>query len=123
MDQKNNLKTKIMRKVYLIWFGRKVLPYIAVEIAAFAAFMYFLGRQVYVAKVMEYATSVLSNNMAHPMVFASFAVNLFLRTHFVVQLSILGAIAMIFFLFKNIISSAVQLALAKSETKFGIKAF
>lgn len=118
-----DLKTKIMRKVYLIWFGRKVLPYIAVEIAVFAGFMYFLGEQVYVAKVMEYATSVFSNNMAHPTVFASFAADLFLRTRLGVQLSVLGALAMIFFLFRNIIGAAVQLALAKGETELSNKTF
>ena len=111
-----DLKTKIMRRVYFIWFGRKILPYIAIEIAAFAGFVYFLGEQVYAARVMEYAATVFSNNMAHPTVFASFAVDLFLRTRLGVQLSIIGSAAMIFFLFRNIISSAVQLALAK-ETK------
>ncbi|MBI2446725.1 MAG: hypothetical protein HYV51_02810 [Parcubacteria group bacterium] len=116
-----DLKTKIMRRVYFIWFGRKVLPYVISEIAAFAVFMYFLGEQVYVARVMEYATSILSNNMAHPTVFASFAVNLFLRTHLGVQLSIIGSAAMIFFLFRNIISSAIQLALARGETEFDNK--
>ena len=123
MEQKNSLKTKVMRKVYLIWFGRKVLPYIAVEIAAFAGFVYLLGSQVYVARVMEYATSVFSNNMAHPTVFTSFAVDLFLRTRLGVQLSIFGAVATIFFLSRNIIGSAVQLALAKGETELSNKTF
>lgn len=118
-----DLKTKIMRKVYFIWFSRNVLPYVAIEIAAFAGFMYLLGSQVYVAKVMEYTASVLSINMAHPTVFASFIVDLFLRTRIGVQLSILGAVAMIFFLSRNIIGSAVQLALAKSETELSDKAF
>ena len=118
-----DLKTKIMRKVYLIWFGRKVLPYIAFEAAAFAGFIYFFGQQVYVAKVMEYTSSVLTNNMAHPTVFASFAADLFLRTRLGVQLSIIGSMAMIFFVFKNIISSAVQLTLAKGETELGNKTF
>lgn len=117
-----NLKTKIMRRVYLIWFGRKVLPYLVFEVAAFAGFVYFLGEQVYIAKVVEYATSVFSNNMAHPTVFASFMVDLFLRTRFGVQLSIIGAIAMSFFLFRNIIGSTVQLALLK-ETKSNIFTF
>ena len=116
-----DLKTKIMRRVYLIWFGRKVLPYIAVETVAFAGFVYFLGEQVYIARVMEYTTFVLSNNMAHPTVFMSFAVDLFLRTRLGVQLSVLGAMAMVFFLFRNIIGSTVQLALAKNETEFGNK--
>ena len=118
-----NLKTKVMRRVYLIWFGRKVLPYVVVEIAVFAGFMYLLGSQVYVARVMEYAVSIFSNNMTHPTVFASFAVDLFLRTRVGVQLSILGAMAMIFFLYRNIIASAVQLALAKSETELSNRTF
>lgn len=118
-----DLKTKIMRRVYLIWFGRKVLPYVAVQIAAFAVFIYLLGEQVYVAKVVEYASSILFNNMAHPTVFASFAADLFLRTRLGVQLSVIGALAMVFFLFRNVIGAAVQLALAKGETKFGNKTF
>lgn len=117
-----DLKTKIMRKVYLIWFGRKVLPYIVLETAAFAGFVYFLGKQIYVARVMEYATSILSNNMAHPTVFASFTFDLFLRTHFGVQLSIIGALAMVFFLFRTIIGSAAQLLLTR-ETKYNIFTF
>lgn len=111
-----DLKTKIMRRVYLVWFGRKVLPYLILEAAGFIGFTYLLDKQVYAAKVIEYAASVLSNNMAHPMVFVSFAVDLFLRTRFGVQLSIIGSLAMVFFLFRNIFGSAVQLALMK-ETK------
>lgn len=112
-----------MRRVYLIWFGRKVLPYLVLETIGFTGFMYFLGEQVYVAKVLEYSTSVLSANMAHPAVFISFAIDLFLRTRLGVQLSVLGAMAMVFFLLRNIISSAVQLTLTKSETEFGNNAF
>lgn len=118
-----NLKTKVMRRVYLIWFMRSILPYIAIEIAAFTGFIYLVGSQVYVARVAEYMTSVLSNNMAHPTVFASFLVDLFLRTRLGVQLSILGAIATIFFLSRNIIGSIVQLTLAKSETELINKTF
>jgi len=111
-----------MRRVYFIWFGREVLPYFTVEVAAFAGFMYFLGQQIYVAKVLEYSTSVLSGNMAHPFVFLSFALDLFLRTHLGVQLALIGSLIMIAFLFKNIISSAVQLALAK-ETNPNVLTF
>lgn len=111
-----------MRRVYFIWFGREVLPYLALEIAAFAGFMYFLGQQVYVARVLEYSTSVLSNNIGHPFVFLSFALNLFLRTQFGVQISIMGSLTMVFFLFHNLISSAVQLMLAK-ETNPNVLTF
>ncbi len=103
-----------MRRVYGIWFVKKALPYIAVETAAFAGFLYFIGRSVYVAKVLEYGTSVLAGNMAHPAVFVSFAIDLFLRTKLGVQISVLGSLLMIVFLFRNLITSAAQLTLAKS---------
>lgn len=115
MENNQKLKTKIMRNVYFIWFARKVLPYLALEAAAFIGFAYFLGQQVYVARVLEYSTSVLSANMAHPMIFMSFTMNLFLRTRIGVQLSIIGSMAMIFFLFRSVIGSATQLSLIKTK--------
>jgi len=111
----NDLKNKIMRRVYAIWFVKKALPYLAAETAAFAGFMFFLGQQVYVANVLKYSAEVLSGNMAHPLAFVSFAADLFLRTRLGVQISVIGSLAMIFFLFRNVISSAVQLTLAKGE--------
>lgn len=119
---KSKVKNRVMRRVYFIWFGREVLPYLAVEMAIFTGFVYFLGQQVYMARVLEYSTSVLSNNMGHPFVFLSFALNLFLRTQFGVQISIIGSLAMVFFLFRNIISSAVQIMLTK-ETNSNVLTF
>ncbi len=108
-----DLKTKIMRKVYFIWFGRKVLPYIAIETAVFAFFMYLIGHNVYVARVIEYVAPVLAVDIAHPQAFLSFALGIFIKTRFVVQLSVLGSLLMTALLFKNIIASVVQLALSK----------
>lgn len=106
-----------MRKVYLIWFGRKVLPYLLIEILFFAGFLYLIGRQVYVANVIQYASSVLAANMAHPANFVSFALDVFLRTELGVQISVLGALLMVVFVFRDLIASAVQLALTKDETR------
>jgi hypothetical protein len=106
-----------MRRVYGIWFVKKVLPYVAAEAVVFAGFIYFIGRQVYVANVIQYASSVLTVNMAHPANFASFALGVFMRTELGVQISVLGALLMAAFVFRNLIASAVQLALAKNETK------
>lgn len=119
---KSNIKNKIMRRVYFIWFVREVLPYLALEAMVLAGFIYFLGQQVYVARVLEYSTFVLSTNMAHPLVFLSFALKLFLRTRIGVQFSIIGSLTMAFFLFRNIISSTFQLALVK-ETNSNVLTF
>ncbi|OGG39604.1 hypothetical protein A2127_00345 [Candidatus Jorgensenbacteria bacterium GWC1_48_12] len=113
MNEKNNLKTKIMRRVYGIWFVKKVLPYVAAEAAVFIGFLYFIGREVYIANVLQYTTSVLTADMAHPMAFVSFAMDMFIRTELGVQISLLGALLMATFVFRNLITSTVQLALAK----------
>ncbi|GEM_PF-2440786 len=116
MKNKNQLSDRIMRRVYFIWFGKKVLPYLAVETAVFAFFMYLIGHNVYVARVIEYTAQILAVDMAHPQAFLPFAMGIFIRTRFVVQLSVLGSLLMMVLLFKNIIASVVQLAFAK-ETK------
>ncbi|MDO8676232.1 MAG: hypothetical protein Q7K16_01075 [Candidatus Azambacteria bacterium] len=113
---KNQLSDRIMRRVYFIWFSKRVLPYLAAEALLFSAFLYLIGQQVYVARVLEYATSVLTSNIAHPATFASFTMDLFVRTRVGVQISVIGSLVTIFFLFRNLISSAFQLTWAK-ETK------
>src|SRR3972149_5787269 len=113
----SELKNRIMRRVYGIWFVKKVLPYVAAETAVFTGFLYFIGHEVYVANVIKYASSVLTGNMAHPMAFVSFALDIFIHTELVVQVSVLGALLMVSFVFRNLITSAAQFAIAKSETK------
>ena len=115
-----DLKTKIMRRVYFIWFSRKILPYLLVETAVFAFFMYLIGHNVYVAKVMEYAAQILTANMAHPQAFLSFSLDIFVKTRLVVQMAVLGSLLMTALLFKNLIASAIQLALTK-ETKLNTR--
>ena len=114
-----DLKTKIMRRVYGIWFVKRVLPYVAAEAAVFAGFIYFIGREVYVATVIKYASEVLAANMAHPTSFASFALGVFARTELGVQVSVLGALLMVTFVFRNLIASAIQLALARETNPAG----
>ena len=116
IKSKNQLSGRIMRRVYFIWFSKRVLPYLAVEAVLFASFLYLIGQQVYVARVLEYTTSVLASNLAHPTVFASFTADLFIRTRIGVQISVIGSLAATFFFFRNVIGSAFQLATAK-ETK------
>lgn len=119
----NELKNRIMRRVYGIWFVKKVLPYVAAEAAVFTGFLYFIGREVYVANVIQYASSVLAGNMAHPMAFVAFALDIFIHTELAVQISVLGALLMVSFVFRNLIASAAQLALAKGETKVSTHTF
>ena|SRR3989338_1455031 len=113
---KSKLKNKIMRRVYFIWFGREVLPYLAAEVLVFGAFLYMIGQYVYVANVLEYAATVLAKNMAHPLNFLAFSLDIFVRTKIIVQLSVIGSLLASLFLFKNFIKSIVQFKIVAEES-------
>ena len=121
MKHKNQLSGRIMRRVYFIWFSKRVLPYIILEGFVFAIFMYLIGQNVYVAKVMQYAVLALASKFANPLAILSFALDIFIRTRLVVQISVLGSLLMIFFIFKNFVVSIIQLALTKEETNLSAR--
>ncbi len=110
-----------MRRVYFIWFSKRILPHILFEGLVFVAFMYLIGQYVFVAKVMQYASLVLANKSEYPMTLASFAFDIFLRTRPIVQISVLGSIAMFAFISKNFISSIIQFAHTKNETNLSAR--
>ncbi len=111
-EQSRSIKTNIMRRVYLIWFGREVLPYLAAEALVFGVFLHLIGQYVYVANVLQYAATVLAKNMAHPLNFLAFSLDIFVRTKIIVQISVLGSLFAFFFLFKDFIKSVVQFKIA-----------
>ncbi len=113
----NLLCQRIMKRVYFIWFTKKIAPYFLIELALFASFLYLIGHYVFVSKVLQYASQILANNSIDPAVWSAFAWNTFIGTELIVQLSVLGVLAMVVLLFKNFITSFMQLTLAKEETK------
>lgn len=106
-------KTKIMRRVYVIWFSRRVLPYLIMEAAIFGVFAYLIAQNVFVAKVIEYAGLFFGDNSRNPAALISFAFGIFSHTRLIVQTSVLGSLAMVILMFKNFIKSAVQLAILR----------
>lgn len=112
-----------MRRVYLIWFTKKAAPYFLAELALFSGFLYLVGHYVFVSQVLQYASQILANSSINPVVWGSFTIHLFLKTRFIVQLSVLGSLAMIFLLLKNFTSSWAQLVLVKQETKSANQSF
>lgn len=120
MDIKNNnqLCERVMRRVYFIWFVKKAAPYFLAEFSLFVCFAYLIGSNVFVSRVLQYASSVLANNSVDPFVWSAFAWNTFTGTEFIVQLSVLGILAMVVLLFKNFITSFAQLNVSNSETNF-----
>ena len=112
-----------MRRVYSIWFIKKAMPRFVAELVAFSVFMYLIGRQSFVAKVLLYANQIFVNNSFNPAVWTNFAFNTFLNTEFIVQLSVLGSLFAVIFAFKTFIASLVQLNLVKEETNLLSQSF
>lgn len=104
-----------MRRIYLIWFGKRVLPYLAAEFILFAGFMYLIGQNVYVAMVVKYASEVVIANISNPMAWLAFSGEIFIHTRLIVQLLTLGSLLMIILLFKNVVTSIGSLVLYKQE--------
>ena len=113
----NLLRQRIMRRVCFIWFAKKILPYLLIELALFAGFLYLIGYHVFVSRVLQYAGQVLANNSIDPAIWGVFAWHIFFKTKLVVQLSILGSLIMTILIFKNFITSWLQLTVVKEETK------
>lgn len=112
----NNLLCKrIMKRVYFIWFTKKIAPYFLIELALFAGFLYLIGHYVFVSKVFQYASQILANNSIDPAIWSVFALHVFFKTGLVVQLAVLGSLAMIILMFKNFIISLTQLTLANGK--------
>ena len=118
MNIKNNntLCERVMRRVYFIWFAKKMAPYLLAEFSLFICFAYLIGNHVFVSNVLQYASQILANNSVNPAVWSAFAWNTFIGTEFIVQLSVLGVLVMVVLLFKNFVTSLAQLTLSNTET-------
>lgn len=110
------LQKRIMKRIYFIWFVKKIFPYLLIELTIFVGFLYLVGHYVFVSKVLQYAGQILANNSINPVVWTGFAFHIFFKTQLIVQLSVLGSLAMIILMFRNFMISATQLTLTKQET-------
>ena len=117
INNKHSLRGRIMRQVYFIWFAKKIFPYLLIELTLFASFLYLIGHYVFVSKVLQYASQILANNSIDPAIWSAFALHIFFKTELVVQLAVLGSLAITILVFKNFITSFMQLTLVKEETK------
>lgn len=114
------IQNQVMKKVYLIWFTRKVLPYALADLLVFTVFLYLIGQFVFVRMVLENLTRIL---FASPGGLAVYVFGAVLGTKFVVQVSLAGALTAFILASKNIFAVFVQLGVLKEETNLRRQAF
>lgn len=84
----NYLKQAIMRRVWTIWFVRRVLPWLALEAAALWFVLAKMAEQIFVNKVLQNA--VAHTFSRSPFEFPSFFIHAFLNTETLVQTLIIA---------------------------------
>lgn len=83
-----HLKQAIMRRVWTIWFVRRVLPWLALEAAAVWFVLTKMAEQVFVNKVLQNA--VVHTFSRSPFEFPSFFIRAFFNTDVLVQTLIMA---------------------------------
>jgi len=81
------LKSRVMRRVYGIWFLRSVLPWVLMEMALLALFFWQMTDYVWVRFVWE---NFIIYAKAHPLGFLGFPVNAIMWADMASQLTLLG---------------------------------
>lgn len=107
------IQNQVMKKVYAIWFLRRVLPYAAAEILMLGVFLYLVGEYTFVRVVADNLTRI---TLSTPMALLPYVVDAALNTKIVVQISILGAVAATILAFRNVLYAFIQLRVFKEET-------
>lgn len=62
LTQTSKFRGEILRKIYRVWLIRRLLPVLFLEIIVLSVALYFLGRAVFVQRVLENAFNILFSN-------------------------------------------------------------
>lgn len=62
LKTQSKFRGEVLNKVYRVWLFRKLLPVLLAEVLALTLVLYFLGRTVFIQRVIENALNVLFLN-------------------------------------------------------------
>lgn len=82
----NIFRNKVLWRVYLVWFFRKILPLILLQIGILIFALKIFAQEVFVGKVLENAALASDANYWQ---FIKYLATAFLQTHFLVQIAVL----------------------------------
>lgn len=107
------IQNQVMKKVYAVWFLRRVLPYVAAEVLVLGVFLYLVGEYTFVRVIADNLTRIM---LSAPTALLPYAFDAALNTKLVVQISLLGAIFATILAFRNVLYAFIQLRVFKEET-------
>lgn len=80
------LKNKILLRVYVIWFLRRIVPLVAIQIIALVIALKLFASNVFISKVFQNAELVAGENLWN---IFKYLVLAFLQTRFIIQIIVL----------------------------------
>lgn len=95
---------KLFFKIYLVWFFRRILPIILIEIAIIVAALKVLAEFVFVGKVLENAAIAADANIWR---FFGYIIDAFFQTSFVIQAAILVGLGIGALVIRDIARAAI----------------
>lgn len=93
-----NLKKKIMRRVYAIWFFKKITSPFVVEMISFVALLLWTTVYVSPANVLNNLPSISS-----PFPVANFFISAFSETELITKILFIGMFVSVIFLMKDLL--------------------
>lgn len=91
MNSISIFKNRILWKIYLIWFFRRILPLIIIEIAVVIMALKIFAKNVFVGKVLENAALASESNWWE---FIKYLASSFSQTHPIVQVTIIAILGL-----------------------------
>ncbi len=109
---KPRFRGETLRKIYRVWLMRRLLPVVALEIAALSLLLWKLGKMIFFERVVQNATSVLFVN---PSGIVSFGVNAFLNAFWTTKIAALLIAIGLAFLIRHLTQGILRYILVKEN--------
>lgn len=103
---------EILTKIYRVWLIRKLLPVLLLEVVVLSLLLYYLGRSVFVERVIANGLNVL---FAHPTKILPFLAAAFSNAGITIKILSVGIAVVLALFLRHITQGALRLILVKTN--------
>ena len=103
---------EVLQKIYRVWLFRKLLPVVAVEIAAFSVAAYLLAQISFIERIIQNGTRVLFEN---PPAFLGFLVSGFLNASLAKEALVLALAIIVALAIRHITQGVLRFILVRQN--------
>lgn len=108
----SKFRGEVLNRVYRVWLFRKLLPVLLGEVLVLSAVLYFLGRTVFIQRVMDNALNVLFLN---PPKIVPFFVDAFSGASFTTKIFSIAVIVFLALVIRHLTQGFLRLILVRDN--------